>query len=139
MPPLSARFLARRREYIAALEAFRADDLEGCVLAICDALLDAITIAVRAEEAYDRAQAELRAAAGARRDSAAARALAYLAVAPLTEVRALADSLSVSFGAASGAVRALAEAGLLVPENDNLRGRRWRCPRGEKLLREIGA
>ena len=72
-----------------------------------------------------------------RADSGAQGALPLILANPLTDIGTLARTLGISFAAASGAVTQLVDAGILVPDNGNLRARRFRCPRGERLAREI--
>jgi hypothetical protein len=130
--------LARPQPYIGALEDFRAGNLDACVITFCSYFVAALNAAARAEQGYRVALEELRATLGpARAGSGAQTALPLILACPLTDISTLARTLDVSFEAASGAVSQLVTRGILAPDNGNLRARRFRCPRGERLAREI--
>jgi hypothetical protein len=140
MPPFSAVCLAHPNSYIGALNDFRAGRVDQVVSVISSGLVDAVHRAASLRSDLESAVAEMRAQAGSvRAGSALERSLVHIATSPLVEIGSLAATLGVSFGSASGAVEALASHGLLAPENGNARMRRWRCRRGEILLRRIGA
>ena len=140
LPPFSAICLAHRGTYIEALTDYRSGRVDRSVSSLCSGLRDAVDRAVAVASELERATSELRTQMGrVRACSTVERALPYLASAPLIEVGGLAASLGVSFPAASNAIEALVERGVLVSENANARMRRWRCPRGETLVRRLGA
>jgi Fic family protein len=140
MPPFSAVCLAHRNSYIGALTDFRTGNVDGTVLSINSGLVDAVYRAAQTRTELEAAVAEMAAQLGSlRAGSAATRALIHIAASPLVEIGSLASTLGVSFGSASNAVEALVAHDLLRPENANARMRRWRCRRGETLLRRIGA
>ena len=140
MPPFSAVCLARRNTYIGALTDFRIGRVDQAVSAISSGLVDAIYRAASVRTDLETVMAEMRAQAGSvRAGSALERSLVVIAASPLVEISSLAATLGVSFQSASSAVESLVGHGLLIPESANARMRRWRCRRGEILLRRIGA
>jgi Fic family protein len=140
LPPFSAICLAHPTAYIEALNDYRNGRVDRTISSLCSGLRDAVDRAAAVASDLATATSDLRAQMGrVRAGSTVDRALPYLVATPLVEVGGLAADLGVSYPAASNAIEALVARGVLVSENDNARMRRWRCPRGETLVRRLGA
>lgn len=126
VPPVSAGLLRATDTYFDALTAFRAGDAAPLIAVFAEASLFAAQSGIDLIDSLDgQIEATKTALRGTRRDAAVWKVLPYLIAQPVINSQYLRSAIGLSKPQAERALRALADADVLVPRNTAKRNVVW--------------